>query len=202
MLNLVKRVEKQHQDSRSAELEYWLGIVWRNYTAWFVRGDERYAYLEKAVTHLENAISLERSVSDSNWLTYASELGTLLVDEAPIRNLERGISILEGVFNATKSYEPLLCSYAEALYKVKEFDKAAEVGRELHMRAKRSKEWGNMLPSAPMNTVAKAYRAQVKAFRKKGRLNQALASSEKLIKTGLATENDQRIHGKITKELA
>lgn len=197
MLETVQKIEDQYPASSSAELEYWLGIAWRNYTAWFVRGDERKQFLEKAIVHLERAHALEKANRGSKWMTYACELGLLLVDEAPIRNLERGISLLEPVFQSTQDYEPLLCSYAEALYKIGDYEKAATVATELHRRAKNSKEWKKNIPPAPMRIAAMAYRAEIKQLRKDGKNNEALSVSNALLNTGAASENDRKTHEKL-----
>lgn len=197
MLNIIEKVEKQHPDSNSAQLEYWLGVAWRNYTAWFVRGDDREEYLLKAADHLQRAYDIEISGSGLNWAIYAGALGSLLVNEAIVRDLERAIPLLEKLFKSTQSYDPLLCSYADALYKAKEFEAAAEVASALHQRAESSEEWEDFVPPAPMRIAAKAYRAQVRQFKKKGQLKEAVEVSEKLLKTGAATENDERIYQRL-----
>ena len=197
MLETIRRVEDQYPSSNSAELEYWLGIAWRNYIAWFVRGDERKPYLEKAVAHFERAYALEKANSGSRWKTYASELGALLVDEALIRDLKRGIPLLEAVFQSTQDYEPLLCSYADAIYKTGDFEKAAVVATELHRRAKNSKEWKQNVPPAPMRIAAMAYRAEIRQLKKDGKIKEAVSVSSALLSTGAASDNDQKIHEKL-----
>jgi hypothetical protein len=197
MLETVRMVEDQHPASNSAELEYWLGIAWRNYAAWFVRGDERKPYLEKAIGHFEKAYTVEKASSGTRWKTYASELGALLVDEALIRDLEHGIFLLEAVFQSTQDYEPLLCSYAEAIYKTGDFEKAAVIATELYKRAKSSKEWKQNIPPAPMRIAAMAYRAEIKHLKKGGKVREALSASNNLLNTGAASENDRKIHEKL-----
>jgi hypothetical protein len=114
-----------------------------------------------------------------------------------VRDLQRGIPLLETVFQSTRDYEPLLCSYAEAIYKTGDFEKAAAVATELRRRAKESKEWKDSIPPAPMGIAAKAYRAGIKQLKKGGDVKEAFAVSEKLLQTGVATENDRRIHEKL-----
>jgi tetratricopeptide (TPR) repeat protein len=197
MLGTIEAIESQYPSTDSAELEYWLGIAWRNYNSWFVRGDSRVLTLQKAIAHFERATVLEEGGSTQRWNTYASELGTILVEEALVRDLERGIAILETVFQSTTDYEPRLCAYAEAIYKTGDYREAAEVATELHKRAKSSREWHNQPPPAPMRIAAKAYRAYIKQLRKEGRTDEALAMSRELLRTGAATENDQRNHAKL-----
>jgi hypothetical protein len=197
MLATIEAVEGQYPDSDSAELEYWLGIAWRNYNAWFVRGDSRRASLETAISHFERAAFLEEGGSTPRWITYASELGTILVEEALVRDLARGIAVLGAVFQSTNNYEPRLCSYAEAIYKTGDYVKAAEIANELHERVKRSEEWRDQPPPAPMNIAAKAHRARIKQLKKEGKAEEALLVSGELMRTGAATGNDRRIHTKL-----
>ena len=170
MHKLISKVEKRFPDSDSYELEYRLGIALRNYTAWFVRGDERKPYLQEAVQHLEKAYALSKGVipeeltaTDEHTLgsldrnTIVCDVGFLLIDEAIIRDLEKGISYLETIFNNTTDYYPQFCSYAEAFYKLGDYLKSAEVALELHRRAEKSSEWKGSVPPAPMGIVAKAY---------------------------------------------
>jgi hypothetical protein len=197
MLETIQAAESQYPSSDCAELEYWLGIAWRNYTAWFLRGDARRSPLQKAISHFERAALLEESGSTPKWITYASELGAILVEEALVRDLERGVAVLEKVFRSTTEYEPRLCAYAEAIYKTGDYQKAAEVATELDERARRSREWRRQPPPAPMQIAAKAHRAHVRQLRKEGKAEEALAVSSELLRTGAATENDRRIHEKL-----
>jgi hypothetical protein len=104
---------------------------------------------------------------------------------------------LEPVFQLTQDYEPLLCSYAEAIYKTGDFEKAATVATELHKRAKNSKEWKQNIPPAPMRIAAMAYRAEIKQLRKDGKVREALSVSNSLLSTQAASENDRKIHEKL-----
>ena len=197
MLKIIDTVERQYSHSDSAKLEYWLGIAWRNYTAWFIRGDDRKPNLEKAIAHLESAYEIEQAQSGANVVTYADELGVILVEEASVRNLERGIALLETVFQTNRGYDPYLCSYAEAIYKAGDYRKAADIAFELHRRAKRSKEWKDSPPPAPMRIAAKALRAEINKLRKSASYKDALSISGKLIQTNFATSNDRKIHDKL-----
>lgn len=197
LLTAIEDIERQHPNSNSAELESWLGGAWNSYTAWFIRGDARKTYLEKAVMHREKAYAIEKGRSGSNWTKYAASLGAMLVDESVIRNVERGVPLLEMVFQSSRNYMPSLCSYAEAIYRSGDFQKAAAIATDLHRRAKESEDWKFGIPPATMRIAAKAYRAHIKQLKKEGKPNEAFVVSEKLIQTGAATENDQRIHEKL-----
>ena len=110
MQTVLQEVERQHAESDSAELQFLLGIGWRNYTAWFISGDKRKPFLETAASHFERAYALERNKSGSKWRMYACEYGALIADEALIRDLDRAIAVFEAVFNSTGRYEPRFCS--------------------------------------------------------------------------------------------
>ncbi len=197
MLKTIEKIEGQYSNTDSAELQYWLGGTWRCYTAWFIRGEERKSYLQKALIHLEKAYTIEASNSGVKQNTYACHLGSLLVEEALIRNLERGIQLLETVFKSTSNYEPLLCNYAEALYKSGDYQKSADVATELHRRARESKEWKNSIPPAPMRIATKAYRALARELKSGGKLLEAVYVSTRLLDTGFATDNDHKVHKKL-----
>lgn len=210
MSNLISQIEKQFQDSDSYELEYWLGIALRNYAAWFIRGENRKHYLQKAAQHLEKAYALSNGVIldeipmtekhtfrsiDRN--TIACEVGSLYIDEAIIRDIKKGISYLGAIFNNTTDYYPQFCSYAEAFYKCGDYFKAAEIALELHNRAKKSSEWKDSIPPAPMHLIAKSYRAAAKEKKKEGEIRKAISLFQKLVDMNLATENDKKLLKKL-----
>ena len=45
MCDKLLQIEAQVQENTSYIIEYWLGIGWRNFAAWFIRGEERSMYL-------------------------------------------------------------------------------------------------------------------------------------------------------------
>jgi len=49
MLDIISDVENRFPKSGSYELEYWLAGAILNYTFWFVRGQERKSYLQRAI---------------------------------------------------------------------------------------------------------------------------------------------------------
>lgn len=201
MLNTIERIEREYPDVDSAEVNYWFGIAWRNFTAWFIRGEERRGYLEKAVAYLEKAYEIEKRSSGNRWKHYASELGRLLVGEKVVRDLGKGIAILEEIYLKETDYEPALYYYFDGLYKTGEFEKAAEIALEISNRAAKSEEWKNSFPSGLKHLAAKAYRALVRKYKKEGSTNKALEISERLMENPAATENDKRNHEKLKKIL-
>lgn len=214
MSELISAVEKQFPNTGSFKLEFWLAMAIRSYKTWFLRGKERKPYLLKAVEHFERAYALSQGVIPEevpptdkrnvnarlhprDRMTIACEVGSLLVDEALIRDLERGMSYLGSVFNNTTQYYPRLCSYAEAFYKMRDYAKAAGVALELHHRAEQDAYWKECVPPAPMATAAKAYRAKAKEHKKNGEIGEAICLFQKLVDTNLATKNDQKILEKL-----
>ena len=92
MLSTISNIEKNSAGLKNSDLYYSIAIAYRNYCAWFVQGDERKFYLKKCVRLLNESISIE---PDS--INAKSELGRLLIEEKLIRDLSRGISILENL---------------------------------------------------------------------------------------------------------
>ena len=212
MLKVISKARKDCLDSDSYELEYWLGTALVYYNTWFVRGDERKPYLEEAVYHLERAFALSEGKIPKEYPPHevkefgslfrndiACEVGQLLIDEAIIRDIEKGISYLRPVFESSSYYHPLLCFYAETYYKLEDYLKAAEVALELHKRAE--KEWKDKAPPAPLGIVAKSYRAQAKQHKKNGEIDQAIYYFQKLVDMDLATDNDQKLLKKLQESL-
>lgn len=211
MFKLIVNIEKQFPESGSCELEYRLGIALRNYTSCFVRGDDRRTYFQRAVLHLEKAYILSEGVIPEGhsptenyeiWFldrnTIASEIGALLIEEAIIRDIKKGISYLSVVFNNTTDYHPLLCSYAEAFYKLGEYLKAAEIALELCRRVEISSKWREIgTPPALKEIIAKAYRTKAKQHMKNKEIEQAINFLQKLIELSLATDNDRKLLGKL-----
>jgi len=90
MLAAITDIEKKSTLLNDSTLFYSLAIACRNYCAWFVRGDERKIHLEKCVAFLNESISISPDNVDAK-----SELGRLLIEEKVVRNLSKGIVILE-----------------------------------------------------------------------------------------------------------
>jgi len=201
LLEIVEGVERQYPRAESAELQCCLGGAWKYFSALFVRGPDRKPYLQRSLRHYERAYELEALRTRAGVNRYAATLGNILVNHPLVRDLERGIMLLESAFLATATYEPVFCSYAEALYKAGEYQKTADVATELHRRACASEEWKGSVPPAPMNIAGKAYRAIVRGLRKEGRLEEAMRISERLLGTGAATKNDETVHERLAREV-
>jgi hypothetical protein len=146
---------------------------------------------ERAIQHWERACELEGIGKRRNAALY---LARLYVDEAIVRNLPRGLELFREVYKDTRGYEPSLCSYVDGLFKAGEFDEAIRIGQDLHTRAIQEYPDPTQRPDAPIYLVAKAYRAKVKTCKKNGQLAEALETSNGLLATGVATDNDRSIH--------
>jgi tetratricopeptide (TPR) repeat protein len=207
---VLAMVESNVTESSSSMLLYWLGIAWRNYTAWHIRGDDRKPYLERATNYFRQA--LEKSKHEwpmrqplnkrhdgayLDQITIAGELGSMLVEEKIIRNLDEGEKILRFVADNTNEYEPCLCAYAELFYKREEYEKAAIIALDANNRALHSAEWKDGVPPAPIGIAGMSYRALGRASKKAGDLAGAKKWFGELIKLGVATENDKKIYSKL-----
>ncbi|MBA7473143.1 hypothetical protein ES707_08477 [subsurface metagenome] len=218
MLKKITEIEKRIPNTKSSELEYWLAIATRNYTAWYVRGDERKSYLETVIAHFTNAYNLSKDNSTfklprgtylqktcpdklDDHALIAMEFGKLLIDEAIIRDVQTGIAILEPIFENTADYHPEYCSYADAFFKLGDYERCAAVALDLERRAKRSTEW-NEVPPAIYTLIAKAYRAQAKKHKKNKEYKLAFESLRYLVDRGLATDNDRKMYEDLLKQIS
>ncbi len=215
MLSVIGDIEKEFQNTTNPRLVYWLGIAWRNFTAWHIRGDERKGNLDKAISYFNKAFGLSKNTlpvqlplekrHNAEYLDQidiAGELGHMLVDDAPIRDLDRAEKALKFVFDNTKEYEPCLCSYAELFYKRGNYLKSAEIGLNISDRCAISPEWKDSPPPAPLGIVGSAYRALAKQAKKEGNNDVAIIYFEKMKKLKIATENDLKILDKLKNQPA
>lgn len=193
-------------------LAYWLGIGWRNFTAWYIRGEDRKPYLNKIVQYFSKAFDLSKDTLPVKLPTHerhkvqyvgqidiAGELGPLLVNEALIRDLDRAEEILEFVYISSEDYEPCLCAYAEIFYMKGDFNKCAEIALNIHNRAEHSERW-DCTPPAPMRIFGKAYRALGKQAKKENRFPEAIQYFQKMKDLDIATENDLKILKRLKEE--
>ena len=109
MLSVIATIEKNYRDSKDDELFYNMAIAYRNYTAWFIRGNEKKYFLEKAIQNLRKAILLSPENIDARY-----ELSRLLINEKSIRDLEEGIEIAEIMKSEGKMPLPLNSVLARA----------------------------------------------------------------------------------------
>jgi hypothetical protein len=180
---LIFKIEKIFCKNSSAELEFWLGISLRNYTIWFLRGEERAPALRRAVDHLENAYALSSGPSQgglSRW-SIALELGLLLMDEPEVEDQVRGIIYLKEAHLGTDEYDPRLCRYAEALLDSGDNLGAARTAVELIRMAEKSERWRDKIPLQMQDIASKACQAQAKSCEKSEDIGQAVSFLQRLL---------------------
>ena len=169
MFKTVLEVEKQFSKNNSRELEYSLCVAILLYTEWFIRGDERKQYLEKAVEHVEKAgkcnnenvqnedyesrfalfdgtknVPTKSSKGEDAFTAWTTGFN-LNINEEIRQDLEKFISYLEPVFNNTEDYRPIYCDYVDAYRSLGNYEKAIKLGVALHRRAENTKKFGAML---------------------------------------------------------
>lgn len=210
MLRVLEEVENYANNIQNPKIAYWLGIAWRNFTAWHIRGDERKEYLKKAVDYFDKAFKLSKNTLPIqlpverrhnaeflDQIDIAGELGQLLVNEAIIRDLDRGEKVLKFIFDNTEEYEPSLCSYAELFYKRGDYKKCAEIGLNISDRCAISPEWRDDPPPAPLGIVGSAFRALAKQAKKEGKTEDSVKYFEEMKVLKVASDNDLKILEKL-----
>lgn len=110
MLSIIVSIEKNNIESSDTNLFYSIAIAYRNYCVWFVRSDERKKYLEKSILFLNKSIL----ISSEN-INAKSELGRLLIEEKVVRDLSKGINILEKLQDARQMPEYLNSVLSKAI---------------------------------------------------------------------------------------
>ena len=178
MRSAIEGVERTLGPDFTASLADALANAILCYTAWYVRGDDRKSFLERAVRHYR--MSGNRAA-----------LGRLLVEEAQVRDLKQAIPLLEEIYTNTKTFDPTLCFYAEALYKDGQFIPAYEAALRIHRLAEEQyKSRPESIPTMPMQVAAKSLRAEARRLKKAGQQQKALTMLTRLRETGQATAND------------
>ena len=88
MISEINELEKAIRGKNVPGIEYQIAIAVRNYTAWFIRGDERKPYLERAVAHLQKAAETGSSEAKI-------ELSRILIEEKLVRDLDIALQLAE-----------------------------------------------------------------------------------------------------------
>jgi hypothetical protein len=89
MRDEIKEIENLVRDRTTSRIEYQLAIAIRNYSAWYLRGDERAPYLEKVVVHLRKAIDTITFVDAK------VELTRILIEEKLVRDLDSALKLAD-----------------------------------------------------------------------------------------------------------
>jgi hypothetical protein len=106
MLKELEEFEKI-KEYTNYQIHYLLAIAYRNYSAWFIRGDQRKKYLDLMVDHLDKSILI-----NSDQVEVKVELARILIEEKLIRNLEKALIIISDL-EKTKSLPDWMSSIVE-----------------------------------------------------------------------------------------
>jgi len=181
----------------TGELNAWIAVCWGHYASLYVRGDERKPFMERGL-HFYRA-AFDTYTNDDDRLRMAASLGTILVKEALVRDLDEAEQYLSLVAESTDLYEPCLCAYADLYYKRKDYLRSLETAIDAHNRAVNDPQWGEP-PPGPLNRAGKALRALGKQAKKDGNLPAAAARFQQIVDLGVATNNDLRVLHELTGE--
>lgn len=108
MLKLIQDIEYQTKNSKDSNLYYKFAIAYKNYTSWYITGENKEQYLLKTTSLLEKSIELSENNIKAKEL-----LGKLLINEKLIRDLNKGQIIL----NELKSRNELSSPFTSVLKK-------------------------------------------------------------------------------------
>jgi hypothetical protein len=92
----LSEIENAIQQYRVSDLYYELAVALQNYTAWYVRGDERKTQLQRIVAYLRCTLS------GSNSTAAKIELARLLIEEKQVRDLEAALKLVEELSSHNK----------------------------------------------------------------------------------------------------
>ena len=89
LLSQIEQIEELTKSIIDSKLSYALAIAYHSYCSWYKRGDEQKYFLEKSLLLLNKSIA----ISPNN--EAKAELGHLLIEKKAIRNLDKGVELLE-----------------------------------------------------------------------------------------------------------
>lgn len=108
MLSEIQAIEESVEKSTS-EFFYCLDIAYRNYCAWFIRGDDRIPFLKKQNELLNKSVQL-----DSNNYVALAELMDILINHVQIRDLPKSLEIAKLLKDANQFPDYLESSLKKA----------------------------------------------------------------------------------------
>lgn len=152
MLAIIEKIEAKTRTVEDCELFYWLGIAYRNYCSWYIRGDERKTFLEKAVAYLKKSYDCAtripyKSHDPFNWfdrVSIISDLCDILVNERLVRNYDYAEPLLSDLLARSDDYEPAMCSYIQLLYAEKRYTDALVAAQKTQAFIDTSTECNNV----------------------------------------------------------
>lgn len=170
MLSAIHDAELSFSRTPALSLANAIGNAIVCYTAWYVRGDDRKSFLERAAHYFRTSGN-------------RAALGRLLVEEPLVRDLNEAIPLLEELYSGSTRYEPSLCFYIDALYKDGQFLRSYEAA--LHVHAMAAREFTSTpasIPTMPMTMAAKALRGEIRRLKRAGQHEEAASTLERLNK--------------------
>jgi tetratricopeptide (TPR) repeat protein len=162
MLSTIEEIERNFADSLTPQLANELANAILCYAGLYVRGDARKDFLERAAHYFRLSGN-------------SAALGCLLVQERLVRDVKEAIVLLEALYTSSRTYEPALCFYADALYQDGQYLRAYDAAIHLHELASRA--WQSRpesTPTMPLQVAAKALRAEARRLKKAGQPQDAL----------------------------
>lgn len=152
---VINRIRDEINQNNNFELFYLFAISIRNFTSWYIRGDERKKYLDEVIFYLEKSIGL-----NDKFVEAKAELGLLLIEQKVVRNLEKGYSILNGLKNINQ-----LPSYLDSTL--------SKAERQLGLVCVEDDvDFSNLNPTpAVFNEERKKYRILIKKYKKENNFN-------------------------------
>jgi hypothetical protein len=113
LLSKIEQIEVETKNIINSKLSYTLAIAYYNYCSWYRRGDERKEILEKSISLLNQSIFLSPQNIESK-----AKLGHMLIDYKIIRDLSKGIKLLEELRDNNELPVYLNSTLAEAKRKI------------------------------------------------------------------------------------
>lgn len=89
LLSQIEQIEELTKNTIDSKLYYAIAMAYHSYCSWYKRGDEQKYFLEKTLSLLNKSIE----ISPNN--EAKAELGHLLIEKKAVRNLAKGIELLE-----------------------------------------------------------------------------------------------------------
>lgn len=166
------------------------GNLWQTYVFWHAKGDERTPFLKRSIEYYEKAVELT-TLDDKEGIESHLKLARILIEYPAVRDLQRGISIMDKVYEKRKEYTPAYAAYLQALILNKQHHRVIELAEEISANSP------NGTAPAVHKIKVKALRSIIRECRKKGEQKAAFMASCEIIKSTYSTENDKKIHEKI-----
>ena len=163
------------------------GSLWATYASWHLKGDEKTPYLKKSVAYYEAAEAIT-TLAQPEGIEARRRLARILIDRLAVRNLDRGISLMEELFSLNKSYTPTYATYLQGLNLAKRYREAVNRANEIIAHSP-----SGVAPGLH-KIKAVSLRAIIRQSKKDGALDAALSASCELLSNEYSTPNDEKVN--------